>query len=205
MNDMITLRGWVGTEPTMGLTKHNTPYSRFRMSVNERRFDRERQSWVDGHTSWYNVLCYGQIADNVAESVRKGQRIIVLGRLQIRSFQRTDGTFGTEADLVATSLGQDLALGIARWNRRRDEADQGPLLRSATHVEGIGAVDPATGELTGNAGSEELFGPEPEEFGEDHEFLGPDSAAGPYEGAESPAQTGKGGEGLGPEGRLLSA
>ncbi|MDQ4492368.1 single-stranded DNA-binding protein [Sinomonas sp. ASV486] len=205
MNDMITLRGWVGTEPTMGLTKHNTPYSRFRMSVNERRFDRERQSWVDGHTSWYNVACYGHIADNVAESVHKGQRIIVLGRLQIRSFQRTDGTFGTEADLVATSLGHDLALGIARWNRRRDEADRGPSLRSTTQVEGIGAVDPATGEIAGNPGPDELFGPEPEDFGEDHEFLGPNGTGAAYEGAEPPAQSDRAGEVMGPEGRLLSA
>jgi single-strand DNA-binding protein len=157
MNDMITLRGWVGTEPTMGLTKYNSPYSRFRMSVNDRRFDRERQVWVDGHTSWYNIQCYGLMAENIAESVRKGQRVIVMGRLQVRSFEKADGTTGTEADIVASSVGHDLALGIGRWNRRRDEDAGASLARRSTTVEGIGVVNPVTGELEEDVAAHEAF------------------------------------------------
>lgn len=205
MNDMITLRGWVGTEPTIGLTKHNTPYCRFRMSVNDRRYDRDRQSWVDNHTSWYNILCYGPMAENVADSVRKGHRVIVMGRLQIKSFERNDGTNGTAADIMAASLGHDLALGMGRWNRRRDENTAGQLSRAAEAVEGVGVVDPITGELHDGELAEEPFLGVPGDFDEERALAAEHDAAEAYGDPEGAAGEAEGTEGTGPGQQLMSA
>lgn len=177
MSDSITMRGWVGTEPTKGLTRHNRLYARFRMSVTERWKDHERQAWVTGHTNWFTIQCYGEMADNVAASIRKGQRVIVVGRLQLRTFQRADGTFGSEAVITASSVGQDLAMGMATWNRRRDEEDSRRLADRPAYVEGVGAVNPGTGEVHLDAVVEDPFGPEPTEF-DDPAFLDEDEA--PY-------------------------
>jgi single-strand DNA-binding protein len=208
MNDTITLRGWVGTEPTVGLTRHNTPYCRFRMSVNDRRFDRERQSWVDNHTSWYNIQCYGPMAENVADSVRKGHRLIVMGRLQIRNFERADGTPGTEADLIAASVGHDLALGMGRWNRRRDEPAQ--LARGAEAVAGVGIVDPVTGEVAAEGHAEDPFLGVAPDFGEDAAFPSGEEAAAAYGGEDQDGdldgdQGVEGSADTGPGERLMSA
>jgi single-strand DNA-binding protein len=147
MNNIVTLQGWVGTDPTKGFTKANSPYTRFRLSVSESYFDRERGEWADSHTSWYTVACFGRIAQNVAESVRKGQRVVVVGKIRVRTWQRPDGTFAKEVDLVANTVGHDLSRGIAVWNRRRDEPAERPSEFPMAHVEGIGPVDPVTGEL----------------------------------------------------------
>jgi single-strand DNA-binding protein len=204
MNDTITLRGWVGTEPTVGLTRHNTPYCRFRMSVNDRRFDRERQSWVDNHTSWYNIQCYGPMAENVADSVRKGHRLIVMGRLQIRNFERADGTPGTEADIIAAAVGHDLALGMGRWNRRRDEPT--PLARAAEAVDGVGVVDPVTGEVAAAGPAEEPFLEVPPDLGDEDAYPSGHESAEDYGGADPEGRDGaEGSADADPGERLMSA
>ncbi|WP_433874139.1 single-stranded DNA-binding protein [Sinomonas atrocyanea] len=193
MSNTVTLRGWVGTDPTKGFTKANTFYTRFRLSVSEGHFDRERGAWVDTHTSWYTVVCFGAFAQNVAESVRKGQRVIVMGKIRVATWQRTDGTYSKDVDLMASSVGHDLALGIAVWNRRRDEPAGRPSSIPLAHVEGIGPVDPATGELP-----EVPFDPDEPPFGEVPDY--PELEAG-----DVPALEDRPSDELGPEQRLLSA
>ncbi|GAB3284788.1 hypothetical protein GCM10027449_29130 [Sinomonas notoginsengisoli] len=203
MRDTITLRGWVGTEPTKGVTKNNRSYSRFRMSVTDGYFDRDRQTWVNGLTSWYTVSCYGEMAENVAASIRKGQRTIVMGRLQIRTYQKADGTFGTDAEIVASSVGQDLAMGMGIWNRRKDEQTVTPLPARPANVEGIGEVDPATGEVRDDTGPVDPLGAELSEFDEACDYFRP---ADPTEGPDSEAAgDGRSRDGLTGEDRLLSA
>lgn len=199
MSDSMTVRGWVGTEPTKGLTKNNRLFSRFRMSVTERWKDRERQAWVTGHTSWFTVQCYGEMADNVAASIRKGQRVIVVGRLQLRTFQRADGTFGNEAVITASSVGQDLALGMGTWNRRRDDEDSRRLADRPAYVEGVGAVTLGTGEVHADSAVEDPFGPEPTEF-DDAPFLDDEDA--PYGRGGHPEADGPGVGGAQDDGAL---
>ena len=169
MTDYITLRGWVGTEPTYGVTSNGNPYARFRMSVNDGYFDRGTQAWNDGHTSWYNVCCYNQLAENVARSIRKGQKVIALGRLRIKNFQRQDGSAGMDVDLYASAVGHDLAMGVSTWNRRRDETPAEASGNRPGLVDGVGVVDPVTGEVQAPGQDEDPFGAEVPPFEEDAE------------------------------------
>ena len=167
MTDYITLRGWVGTEPTFGRTPTGLPFVNFRMSVGERQFEEGVQAWVEKFTSWYSISCYGKLAENVRDSVHKGQRLIVMGKLRIRSFQRQDGSPGMEAQLQASAVGHDLARGVSQWNKRRDEVPDEASASRPGIVEGVGVVDPVTGEVRGREHDEDPFGAEVPPFEED--------------------------------------
>ena len=157
MTDYITLRGWVGTEPTFGRTPTGLPFVNFRMSVGERRFEEGVQAWVEKYTSWYSISCYGKLAENARDSVHKGQRLIVMGKLRIRGFQRQDGSPGLEAQLQASAVGHDLAMGVSQWNKRRDEMPAEASAGRPGLVEGVGIVDPVTGEVRRREQDEDPF------------------------------------------------
>jgi single-strand DNA-binding protein len=155
MTDIITVRGYVATEVRMTLAASGLPISGFRMCSTERRFDRESNSWVDGHTNWYSVSMFRQLATNAGASIKKGDRVIVAGRLKVRPWINSDGRTGTTVEIDAETAGHDLMWGTA--NFRRTTADRAEASAS-TSAEDPGAegpagegipdgVDAATGEL----------------------------------------------------------
>lgn len=116
MSDSITVRGFVATETRTSTTTGGVPTASFRLGVTERRFDRGTSTWVDGNTNWFTVQCYRQLAGNIGCSVKKGQRVIVVGRLRMRSWEK-DGRVHHVAEIDAESLGHDLMWGSANFTR----------------------------------------------------------------------------------------
>ena len=110
----MTIVGVVGTEPRLG-TWNGTPLVSFRMVASERRFDNMAQSWVDVHSSWVSVSCFRQIARNVAESVQKGDRVIVHGKVRVKDYVTEDGQRRTVVDIEGNSVGHDLKFGTTRF------------------------------------------------------------------------------------------
>ncbi|GGY83109.1 single-stranded DNA-binding protein [Streptomyces nitrosporeus] len=116
MNDTwVTLVGNAATpvdfrEAATGAT------ARFRMAVTPRRWDREKQAWADGHTSFYTVWAWRTLAANLAGSVSVGEPLVVHGRLKVREEQR-DGTWRTSVDVEAVAVGHDLTRGTAAFRR----------------------------------------------------------------------------------------
>lgn len=108
MTDTITITGTVGTEPTTRTTQSGVNVASFRLASQLRRYDREQNRWNDAGTNWYTVSAWRQLGKNVAESLSKGDRIIVTGALRIRAFERQDGSTGTSMDIDATAIGHDL-------------------------------------------------------------------------------------------------
>ncbi len=90
----------------------------FRMAATPRRFDQASGRFVDRDTTWVTVVCWRQIAENVAQSVRKGDPVVVVGRLRVRDWVDGDRT-GTTVEIDATSVGHDLARGTSRFERVR--------------------------------------------------------------------------------------
>jgi single-strand DNA-binding protein len=116
MNEtMITMVGNVAVEP-LRVRGDGTSVASFRLASNSRRFDRGANGWVDGDTTWMTVTCFRALADNVLESVHKGERVIVRGKLQTREWQK-DERRGTRTELVAYSVGHDLSLGTAVFTK----------------------------------------------------------------------------------------
>ena len=110
MTDTIVLTGLVATTPRHLTTSEGLAITSFRMASSQRRFDRAANRWVDGDTNWYTVSSFRGLAENTAQSVQKGDRVIVQGRLRIRDWENTDRS-GTTVEIEADVIGHDLG-----WN-----------------------------------------------------------------------------------------
>src|SRR5215207_8778026 len=115
MNDAITIKGFVATEITSGTTPGGVATASFRIGSNSRRRDKDGQ-WVDGHTNWFLVQGYRHLAGNMGCSIRKGQPVIVVGTLRIRSWER-DGRVYYSHTIDADAVGHDLTWGTANFTR----------------------------------------------------------------------------------------
>lgn len=125
MSESLTVRGVVATEVRLIQTDSALPIASFRLASTERKFDRKENAWVDGDTNWFSVSAFRNLAQNVALSVRKGERVIVTGRLKVRQWVREDGSHGTSAELEAESVGHDLMWGTARYSRSNVQRGSG--------------------------------------------------------------------------------
>lgn len=116
MTDTITLTGLVATEPKHLTTSEGLPITSFRLASTQRRYDRNAQSWVDGETNWYTVTAFRRLAANAANSVAKGQRVVVTGRLRLREWQSGERS-GMSVEVEADAVGHDLTWGTAIFSR----------------------------------------------------------------------------------------
>lgn len=115
----VNLAGYVATDPKFRKVAGDTSSTKLRVAYTARRRDRETGEWGDGPTSFVNVQCWRTLADNVAMSVHKGEPVLVMGRLQVRRYEDTEGVPRTAVEIEATSVGHDLARGVAKFSRTR--------------------------------------------------------------------------------------
>ena len=144
MTDSITVRGVVGTDPRVLVTNENLAITSFRLATTERRLDKTTGTWVDHHTNWYSVTTFRQLASNTAESVRKGDPLIVTGRLRARPWQ-TDEKAGVSLDIDADSIGHDLVRGTSTFRRSSggaSAAEPESWSPEASAAEPVGAAAP---------------------------------------------------------------
>lgn len=174
MSQHITVRGFVATDPTIRNAQAGFPVGNFRLAATDRRFDREQNAWVDGNTNWFTVNLFRSLAQNAFTSLRKGQPVVVTGRLKVRPWE-TEERSGTAVEIEADTIGHDLSLGTATF--QRSSGRPGEVGAGAAET-GSGPGEPA--EPFGADGpSEEAFDRET------GELLGHESAgAGVAEGAE---------------------
>ncbi|MDX3452997.1 single-stranded DNA-binding protein [Streptomyces sp. ME02-8801-2C] len=90
--------------------------ARFRLAVTSRYWDREKNTWTDGHTNFFTVWANRALATNVGASLSVGEPVIVQGRLKVRTEMR-DGQSWTSADIDAVAIGHDLARGTSAFRR----------------------------------------------------------------------------------------
>lgn len=153
MSEHITVRGFVATDPTTRTTPSGLAVGNFRLASTDRRFDREQQAWVDGATNWFTVNMFRQLSTNVAASLSKGQPVLVTGRLKVRQWQNEERS-GTSVEIEAETIGHDLTLGTAFFNRvvGRSAPAEGAPGGEAVSEEPEGTVDRETGELLDGSG-----------------------------------------------------
>jgi single-strand DNA-binding protein len=121
VTDTIALTGIVATTPRQLVTSSGLVITSFRLACRQRRFDRGQNSWVDADTNWYTVSTFRQLALNVERSVRKGEHVLVTGRLRIRDWENQDRA-GTSVDVEADAVGHDLAWGTTTLVRNAPAA-----------------------------------------------------------------------------------
>jgi single-strand DNA-binding protein len=127
MNDtLMTLVGNVVDTPNLRRTKSGHLVANFRVASTPRRFDREQNAWVDGNTLFVTVTCWRAMGENVAESLRKGQPVVVLGRYGQREYEREE-TLRTTYELEAVAIGHDLSRGTSTFERMMRPALSTPV------------------------------------------------------------------------------
>lgn len=141
----LTVVGWVATAPKE-VVGGGVPYTSFRIATTPRRFDARAGVWVDGRTEWITVKAFRDVAFNVAASVRKGDPLLVHGRLRTEDWESESGT-RTTLVLDASALGHDLTRGTSRFGRtvRADPSGAGEGAAgpgASPTAAGIESVDP---------------------------------------------------------------
>lgn len=123
---MITLQGWVGSEPVLRQTSHSV-VTNFRMASTPRRFNRATNAWVDdGVTQWFTVSAWRQLGQNVKASLRKGDPVVVHGRLVARSWL-SQGVETSGFEIEAVVVGHDLTKGCSLLQRNPRQVTVDPV------------------------------------------------------------------------------
>ncbi|UZX03663.1 single-stranded DNA-binding protein [Arthrobacter sp. CDRTa11] len=153
MSDNITVRGFVATEIKSSTTPGGVGTASFRLGSTDRHYDRALGAWVDGNTNWFTVQGYRQLAGNMGCSIKKGQRVIVVGRLKLRSWEK-EGRVYYATEIDAESVGHDLMWGSANYIRT---ASKGPYLVSdqGAEAQSEGSFPAGSEDAAGESGSGE--------------------------------------------------
>lgn len=117
--DVITVVGRLGGDPTLKPV-HGDRVAEFRLASTSRRKDGD--TWVDVHTNWFSVEAWGDFAAHVVASLRKGDLVVVLGRLKVEDWESGERR-GTSVKLRADHIGPTLRAGAVTRDRRAPQAD----------------------------------------------------------------------------------
>jgi single-strand DNA-binding protein len=112
----VTIVGNITRDPDLKFTGSGLAMCTFGLAVNNRKKD-ERGEWVDGDPSFYDVVCWRQLAENVTESLPKGTSVIVVGKLRQRSWEADDGTKRSKVEVQADHVGPALNWATAEMSR----------------------------------------------------------------------------------------
>lgn len=145
MNEaQITVVGYVASKPALVVTKAGQFVANMRVGVTPRRHDKDTGQWSDGDTSYVTVTCWRSLATNVAACLRKGDPVVVKGRMRVRQFDDKAGNQRTAVEVDASTLGHDLTRGVAHFLRTKRSPGDAPALRLAQQLAAGGL--PAAGD-----------------------------------------------------------
>jgi len=113
----ITVTGRVVTDVATRVTASGVKVADFRILCQERRYDSEQETWVDGDRLYMRVTGWRTLAEGMS-SLEKGDRVLVSGRLKVHEYTGQDGTSRTSTEIDARAVGPDLAWHTVIVNRR---------------------------------------------------------------------------------------
>jgi single-strand DNA-binding protein len=111
---VITVTGNLVDDPELRFTPSGLPVAKFRVASTPRTFDRDTQEWKDGESLFLTCSVWRQVAENVAESLQRGMRVIVQGRLKQRSYEDREGVKRTVYELDVDEVGASLKSATAK-------------------------------------------------------------------------------------------
>lgn len=113
---VMYLIGHVGTDVDHRRVGNGTDLATFRLAATPRYFDRHQRAYVDGTTNWMSVQCWRSLAVHVSESIRRGDPVIVVGRLKTQEWEK-DGQRSSRFILEASAVGHDLSRGVSTFTK----------------------------------------------------------------------------------------
>ncbi|HEY7107013.1 MAG TPA: single-stranded DNA-binding protein [Acidimicrobiia bacterium] len=160
-DNSVTIVGNVTRDPEIRYTQGGQANASFGVAVNRRWQNRQTNEWEE-RTSFLNVVCWREMAENVAESIGKGARVIVTGRLEQRSWETENGDKRSVVEIVADEVGPSLRWATASVNRNErrgggSDFGGGGGGESRSGGSAGGASGSASGSGTGDGYDEEPF------------------------------------------------
>jgi single-strand DNA-binding protein len=115
--NQVVIVGNLVDDPELRYTPNGAAVANFRVAVN-RRFQDPSGQWKDGETSYFRINAWRTLAENVAESLTKGSRVIVSGRLRSRSWENQEGETRSAVEIEADEVGPSLRWATAKVERQ---------------------------------------------------------------------------------------
>ena len=124
----ITIIGNLTADPELRFTQSGVAVANFTIASTPRTFDKQRNEWVDGEALFLRSTIWRDAAENVAESLEKGSRVIAQGRLVQRSFTDREGNNRTSIELDVDEIGPGLRYATAKPQKidRRQSGGRAP-------------------------------------------------------------------------------
>lgn len=123
---IITVVGNLTDDPELKFTPSGAAVANFTVASTPRTFDKQTNEWKDGDALFLRCAAWRQLAENVAESLQKGQRVLVTGALRVRQFERQDGSKGTSVEMNVDEVGPSLRYATAKVTKaNRSSGDFG--------------------------------------------------------------------------------
>src|SRR4051794_40319276 len=114
---VITVVGNLVDDPELRFTPSGAAVANFRIASTPRTFDRQTNEWKDGDTLFLSCAVWRQYAENVAESLQRGMRVIVQGRLKSRQYETREGEKRTSMEIDVEEVGPALRSATAKVTR----------------------------------------------------------------------------------------
>lgn len=124
MSAPITLTGRLVTDPEIKFGASGMPIANLRVVTSGRR--KTDAGWEDTDTTFWGVTAFRQLAENVAESLTKGDQVIVTGKVKSREWQDNDGNKRTSWEVTADHVGPDLSRATAKVQRAQRDKPAAP-------------------------------------------------------------------------------
>src|SRR5919106_367489 len=145
-DNQVVIVGNLTDDPELRYTPAGQAVANFRVAVNRRTRDESGQ-WRDGETSFFRVNAWRNLGENIAESLTRGSRVVVVGRLRSRSWETPEGDTRSATEIEADEIGPSLRWATAKIEKtqRSSSGGGGDWTESVSVGTGGGATEEPTG------------------------------------------------------------
>ena len=141
---IITVVGNLTDDPELRFTPSGAAVANFSVASTPRNFDKNTNEWVDGEAMFLRCSIWRQAAENVAESLQRGMRVVVQGRLKARTYETREGEKRTVFEIEVDEIGPSLKFATAKVNRTSRQGGGGGYSGGGGQAGGQGGGDQST-------------------------------------------------------------
>jgi single-strand DNA-binding protein len=152
---VITIIGNLTGDPELRFTPSGAAVANFTVASTPRQFDRTSNDWKDGETLFMRCSVWRDAAENVAESLQRGTRVLVSGRLKSRSYETKEGEKRTVVEMDVDEIGPSLKYATAKVNRTQRGTGGGGFSGGgqSSGAQGGGSSNDSTGQSGSGRGA----------------------------------------------------
>ena len=127
---VVTIEGTLVADPELRYSPSGTAVGSFRLATNGRKFDKDKNEWVDYKVLFMKVTCFKQLAENAVESLRKGDLAVVIGKINTDEWEDADRNKRSAVQLVADSVAASLQFRTVTHGEGRATRSTGSVDRT---------------------------------------------------------------------------